>query len=165
MTKDELYNYIYTDNKGEQLSELITGTSVALQTQFISPYFDGSEEHYMACDFIFDMLVNLLAKASDYLQHKPAEVLVAGEDVYECPKCGYQSYKPEPSTPMRRFVKSEPLTMQQFAIADAVRVLSESNRKLAAIKLIRASFLDDNGGFCRLTEAKEIYDSIMARGK
>ena len=162
MTKDELYDYIYKDSKGEKLNNLIARINGQIQEQLVPTFFKGSEAAYLTADFVFDRLVHLLAAASGYLQYKPAEVLMAGEDVYECPKCGYQSYEPKISVPMRKFIESEQLTMQQSAIVDAVRTLSEHHRKLAAIKLIRASFLDNNGGFCRLTEAKDIYDGIMA---
>lgn len=165
MTKDELYDYIHTGSESEELYDLIAQVNGQIQEQLVSTFFKGSEAAYLAVDFIFDRLVYILAEGSGHLQHKPAEVILAGEDVYECPKCGYQSYKLEISVPMRKFIKSEPLTTQQFVIADVVCKLGNSNQKLAAIKLIRGTFLDDDGIFASVSDAKDIYEAIMARGE
>ena len=86
MTKDELYNYIQTGGeKGVELNELIAATNIAVQNQLIPPFFKGSEEAWMASDFIFDELVGLLAKASDYVQHGLVEDAIEESLAAACP--------------------------------------------------------------------------------
>ena len=161
MTKHELRKLMYTTR--EDLNALIAETCAKIHQQLLPPFFRGSQEGLIASDFIYNRLIDLVAEADDLLHKRPAEVIIAGEDVYECPKCGYQSYKSPMSGPMRKFIKSEPLTAQQFVIADAIRALGKNNQKIAAIKLIRGTFLDDDGGYCPLREAVNIYDAIMGR--
>ena len=83
MTKDEFYDYLIT-KKGQKVDELIINANSQIQKQFIPEFFVGSDAQIIASDFIYWLLVDLVAKTDGILRsacHIPESLAHGGNIV------------------------------------------------------------------------------------